>query len=44
MYYLIEDSPNGLNVINSFYTLKEAEEKAMELTNNFCGYIVTKLV
>lgn len=44
MYFLIEKSPSGFNVVSSFDTLKKAENKAIELENGICNYYITYLV
>ena len=44
MYYLIESTPNQKNVIGTFNSQLEAENKAIELHNNYCDYTVAKAV
>lgn len=43
MYYLIEDSPSGLTVIGNYMTEEEAQRKAIELWNDYCNYIITRV-
>lgn len=43
MYLLIEYSPNNKTVISEHKNEIEAENKALELQNNYCDYYVVKI-
>ena len=50
MYFLTEQSPNGLSIIGEFNCIKDAENKMIEMENldadngYWCTYFVTKIV
>ena len=43
MYYIIEDSPSGENIVGRSETREEASAILRSLYNNFCNYYIAKL-
>jgi hypothetical protein len=44
MYFLIESMNNTRKLIGQFNSYLSAQNKAVELHNDFCDYFITKIV